>query len=115
MAYLGGVDLGESGAEINAHAPGVEWRQPGHMSQLFAIAFGRRAREAPAIAIRQFGNAASHDHARSEAFDIPFERGGRGLVEIVDVEDRRAFRGRVGTEIRQMAITAHLYSQPGTR
>jgi hypothetical protein len=42
--------------------------------------------------------------ARCEALDVPLERAGERLVEIVEVEDEVAFRRREAAEVSQVRI-----------
>ena len=50
-------------------------------------------------------------HAGGQPLDVPFERAGQGLVEVVQVEHQVPFRGRVEAEVAQVRVTAQLHAQ----
>jgi hypothetical protein len=70
---LRGIDLIESGDEVDARIPSVEWRQVGKMSQLCAIALGGHSGEVPAIRFRHSRNSTGDDQTCGEAFDVPLK------------------------------------------
>jgi hypothetical protein len=51
--------------------------------------------------------------ARGKAFHVPFPRPGKGLVEVVDVEDYRPVGRSETTKVEQMRVSADLSTQPG--
>src|SRR6266851_3016001 len=91
LADLGRGDVGKSGRKVDARAPGVEWSEPRQTDQMLAVAVRGRAREPSAVAPRHRRHLSGCDKTGAEALDIPLERGRQRFVEIVDVEDRRAF------------------------
>jgi len=64
---------------------------------------------------RQVDVVAGEDERRRQAQDIPLEGSGIGLVEVVDVEDDAAIRGREHPEVRQVGITAELRDEAAVR
>ena len=53
------------------------------------------------------------DQAGRQPLDVPLERPGQGLVEVVDVEDQPALGRAEQAEVRQVRVAAHLHGQPG--
>ena len=52
--------------------------------------------------------APRHGEARDQPFEVPLERAGQRLVEVVEVEHQRPIGRRVRTEVRQVRIAAEL-------
>jgi len=50
--------------------------------------------------------------AGGQAFDVPLPRTGKGLIEVVDVEDHLALRGGEQAEVGQVRIPAQLHADP---
>jgi hypothetical protein len=65
-----------------------------------------RDREPAGGLVRQPDAARIDRETRGEPFQIPLERGGQGLVKIVQIENRRPLKGRKRAEIGQMAVAA---------
>src|SRR5204862_6676271 len=61
--------------------------------------------------------ASANRDAGGKPLDVPLERAGQRLVEVVDVEDELAVRGLEDTEVREVCVTAELDAQAriGTR
>ena len=53
-----------------------------------------------------------HGQARRQPLDVPLERAGQGLVEVVDVEDQPPLRRGERAEIGQVRVPAQLHPQP---
>ena len=53
-----------------------------------------------------------HGKARGQPLDVPLERAGQGLVEVVDVEDQPPFRRGERAEVGQVRVPAQLHPQP---
>ena len=51
--------------------------------------------------------------ARGQALDVPLERAGKRLVEVVEVEDEVALGRREAAEVREMGVTAELHVEAG--
>ncbi len=67
----------------------------------------------PRVSFAEKERGARRDlEARGETLDVPLERRGTGLVEIVDVEEQRPVRRRETTEVRQVGVAARLHPQP---
>jgi hypothetical protein len=71
--------------------------------------------ELSGLSVRGTGNPAGDGETHSKTLYIPLEAGRQRFVEIIDIEDRRPLGCRIGTEIRQMAVTADLHAQSGGR
>jgi hypothetical protein len=59
--------------------------------------------------------ATRDDDAGSEPLQIPFPRSGKGLVEVVDVENDVALRRREPSEIQQVGVASGLHDYSGPR
>ena len=59
--------------------------------------------------------AAGDGEARDEPLDVPLERAGKRLVEVVEAEDDLAVGGGEAAEVRQVRVAAELGVQPGAR
>ena len=82
---------------------------------MLTIALRGHTGEAPAVPIRHLLDPSLYGETRSQALYIPLKRRRQRFVEIIDIEDRRPFRCRVGAEIRQMTIAARLHAQTSSR
>ena len=73
----------------------------------------RAVGEAPRPAQRTAGD----DDARGQALDVPLERPGKRLVEVVDIEHQRSLGRCVDAEVGQVGVTAQLDAEarPGCR
>ena len=70
--------------------------------------------------LRAFGVSAvavssSDLEARREPLDIPLERAGKRLVEVVQVEDEIALRGGEAAEVREVGVAAELHLEAARR
>ena len=52
--------------------------------------------------------AACDLEARRQALHVPLEGAGKRLVEVVEVEDERALRGRETADVREVGVAAEL-------
>src|SRR5580704_10578036 len=57
--------------------------------------------------------SAGQYNTRCQPFQIPFPRGRKGLVEIVDIENQPAFRRAESPKIQYVAIAASLHADAG--
>jgi hypothetical protein len=85
-------------------------RQPGDLRDVGA---GGVARQRPGSVRGKAGLASAQDQAGAQSLEVPFERRRQGLVEIVDVEHRPAFRRGEAAEIGQVTVAAALHHEPG--
>ena len=69
----------------------------------------RRARPPRARGSSNPRSRAGDLEAGGEPLDVPLPRTRQGLVEVVDVEDELAVRGREGAEVREVGVTAELH------
>ena len=79
---------------------------------------GRADRVEDGLAAHVVGEAplaARHLEARREALQVPLERAGERLVEVVQVEDEVALGRGEATEVREVRVTAELRRQVGAR
>jgi|HubBroStandDraft_4_1064222.scaffolds.fasta_scaffold08680_8 hypothetical protein len=90
-------------------------RQASQFRHLFAVGSGSETREITRGFPGILRNATRHDQTGGETFEVPLKWSRQRLVEIVDVEDRRSFRCRVGTEICQVCIATGLQSNARRR
>ena len=112
---LWGVDISNGAGQIDARAPGFEGRHKRQSSQVPAIVLCSGTGELSGLSVRGTGNPAGDGETHSKTLYIPLEAGRQRFVEIIDIEDRRPLGCRIGTEIRQMAVTAGLHAQSGGR
>ena len=95
--------------DVDARVPEVE--RP-HRRRTRASPRGTRAPTARLIGAALLGVeaaiAAGDGEARDEPLDVPLERAGQRLVEVVDVEDQPAVGRGEGTEVRQVRVAAEL-------
>ena len=59
--------------------------------------------------------AAGDLEAGGQSLDVPLPRAGRGLVEVVDIEEEVTLRRTEDPEIRHVGIAAELHIEPGGR
>ena len=112
--FLGqvGFEPGEGVFDVEAGVPDVQDRHGGEFPHRGTVSRrGRNGNPAP-LPGGQAVLAACHGHARDQPLDVPLERTGQRLIEVVQVEDQPPFGRGEGTEVQQMSITAQLHPQP---
>ena len=94
---------------------GVPHRQVGHLGEL-AHRRPIRAQDAQEHLLAILGRIAvlapGDGEAGREPLDVPLPRPGKGLVEVVDVEDQPALRRGERTEVHQVRVATHLCREP---
>ena len=105
----------EDGLRVEPGVPDVEVchrRELGHRLSV-------RARNPSDDRARRLGRELARPgrdlEARGQPLDVPFERAGHGLVEVVHVEDQRAIRCREASEVREVGVATRLHPQPRAR
>ncbi|MEZ5298679.1 MAG: hypothetical protein R2697_21080 [Ilumatobacteraceae bacterium] len=85
---------------------------PGHR-----LSVGSDGGECGATALRRFDAVVTrrHDDAGGEPLDVPFERAGERLVEVVEVEHQPAVGAVEEPEVGQVGVTAEFDPQPARR
>ncbi len=108
-----GPEFGDGRLDVQVRVPDVQEGLLRELAHRGAVAFGRRQGDlAPGLG----GKAvvpSGHGQARGQPLDVPLERAGQGLVEVVDVEDQPPLRRGERAEIRQVRVPAQLHPQPG--
>ena len=107
-----GPELAQGGLDVQVCVPDVQEGLLREGSHRRAVALGRREGDlAPG-----FGGEAvvppGHGQARGQPLDIPLERAGQRLVEVVEIEDQPPFRRGERAEIGQVRVPAQLHPQP---
>ena len=101
---LTGTEFGEGRVDVQVRVPDVHERLRRELAHRGTVAFGGRQGDlAPGLG----GKAAvpsGHGQARGQPLDVPLERPGQGLIEVVDVEDQVALRRGERAEIRQVGV-----------
>ena len=80
-----------------------------------AVALGRRQHDLAAVLGREPVVPPGHGEAGRQPLDVPLERPGQRLVEVVDVEDQAPLRGGERAEVGQVRVPAQLHPQPRRR
>ena len=83
--------------------------EPAHRG---AVALGRREDDLAAGLGGEPVVPSGHGQARRQPLDVPLERAGQGLVEVVDVEDQPPLRRGERAEVGQVRVPAQLHPQP---
>ena len=113
-AHLG-ADAAHEVLDVDARVPDVHRahrRELGHR-----LAVGLRDRDVdrqPAGGV-EAAVAPGDGEARDEPLQVPLERPGQRLVEVVHVEDEPAVGRGVAAEVREMRVAAELRVKPGAR
>ena len=108
-----GPELGPRLVHVQVRVPDVHeglLREPAHRR---AVALGRRQGDLAAGLGGEPAVPSGHGKARGQPLDVPLERAGQGLVEVVDVEDQPPLRRGERAEVRQVGVPAQLHPQPG--
>jgi hypothetical protein len=87
-----GLQHVEQLCRIQARVPDVEVTQTGEVAHCFAICPNAGEHDVLALGAVEPAVAAGDLEARCESLDVPFERAGKRLVEVVQVEDEIALR-----------------------
>ena len=110
-----GGELGEQLLDVDAGVPDVEEahrRRRGHRRPVRRGGGARgRALLLGAVAVV----ARRDDEARRQALDVPLERRGQRLVEVVEIEHQPPVGRREHPEVRQVRVPAALHAQPRRR
>ena len=94
--------------DVQPLVPAFEHVHPGERVHVLAVAGHAFPRRIPRIGFPQPVVVSGNDEARGQSFDIPLPRGGKRLVEVVDVEDEAALGSREPAEVQQVTIAAGL-------
>ena len=97
--------------DIEVVVPGLEHARFGGLQHPLPIAARSGEVVRPALLVGEAAVASGDLHARDQPLDVPLERPGVRLVEVVDVEDEVALGAREQTEVRQVGIAAQLDDQ----
>ena len=103
-------------SQIYPRVPGLQRRHAGEFRHALAIGQRHVLGDAPRRLVAVAGRQRRHRETCGEPFEIGGEIDiGQRLVEIIDVEQRIAFRRQEGAEIHQMAVAAglHIYAGAG--
>ena len=101
--------------DVEARVPEVHRPHPGEGAHRLAVgAGGGEIDLAPGLPV-EAPVAARDLEAGDEPLEVPLERAGKGLVEVVDAEDQAAVRRREHAEVRQVRVAAELDVEPGAR
>jgi hypothetical protein len=110
-----GLEFGHRIFDVEVRVPDIKDRLGGEGPHRGAVALHGSQGHLPALLAGEPVVASRHDEARGQPLDIPFERAGQGLVEIVDVEHQATLRRGVRTEVRKVRIAAQLGPQTRRR
>ena len=102
--------------QIYPRMPGLQRRKAGKFRHALAIGQRHVLGDAPRRLVAVAGRQRRHRETGGEPLEIGGEIDiGQRLVEIIDVEQRIAFRREKGAEIHQMAVAAglHMYAGAG--
>ena len=107
-----GPELADGLLDVQVRIPHVQQRLPREAAHRGAVTFGRRQDDLAAGLGGESVVASRHGQAGGQPLDVPLERAGQGLVEVVDVEDQPPLRRGERAEIGQVRIPAQLHPQP---
>ena len=101
--------------DVEARVPEIEVAHAGVAYDRLPVgAPDHRVHGAPLLVV-EAPVAARDGEAGGKALQIPLERPGQGLVEVVDAEDQLPVGRREGSEVREMRVTAELRVQARPR
>ena len=103
------------GVEVDSRVPDVECPHRRELRHRFAIGPADREVDPTTELLVELAAAAGDGEARDEPLQVPLERPGQRLVEVVRVEDEAAVRGGVGAEVGEVRVPAELRVQAGPR
>ena len=98
----------DRGIDFELRVPRLERGHGGELRHRRAVALGGQTGDFALLLRFEAAVARCHHHARNETLDIPAERSGQRLVEVVEVEHQRPLRRAVQPEVEEVRITAHL-------
>src|SRR4051794_25454833 len=107
------AEFGEHLLHVEACVPHVEIGHPREVDHRLAIFLRDPGDEVARLLRRERTGAPGDLEARREPFDVPLERTGARLVEVVDVEEGRTVGCREAAEVRQVRVAAGLDAEPG--
>ena len=112
FALIWDLNSAQDRLDVQVRVPDVQEGLPREPAHRGAVTLSRRQDDlAPGLG----GEPAvppGHGQARGQPLDVPLERPGQGLIEVVDVEDQPPLRRGERTEIRQVRVPAQLHPQP---
>ncbi len=100
---------------VEVGVPDVQVPHPGELAHGPAIGAGAPGHHRPAGGIVERPAAGGDLEAGRQALEVPLERAGEGLVEVVDVEDELALGRGEPPEVGQMGVAAQLHLEAGGR
>ena len=103
------VDL----VDVQAGIPDVELLHLRQVPHRLAIGPGHGLVDRLALLGVEATIASGDGEAGHQPLDVPLERAGQRLVEVVDAEDQLPVRGGEDTEVGQMRVAAQLHRQVG--
>ena len=106
---------GEQVVDVDARVPDVEVAHRGERADVLPVRASDLLVDRGALLLVEAAVTPGDGEARSETLDVPLERPGERLVEVVEAEDELAVGRGKAAEVRQMRITAELGMKPGAR
>lgn len=110
-----GADQRQQQIGVDVLVPDGQFALPGQPSHRLAVLPGGGPCRAEDVLLLVSVLTGRDRDAGREPFDVPLEGSGEGLVEVVEVEEERAFRGGVQAEVQQVGVSAELDGEPGVR
>ena len=109
------VELAQQGIHVDRGVPHLQVGHLGELGHRRAVALDRSEHDLGSILAAETVVAGGDLDACGQALDVPLERTGSGLVEVVDVEHHPSLRRPERAEVHQVGITAQLHIQTGAR
>ena len=109
------LKFGQQLLDVQARVPEVEVAHGRVPVDRLAVGTADRLVDRLSLPLVEAAVAAGDREARDEALDVPLERAGQRLVEVVDAEDEPPVRGCEAAEVGEMGIAAELGVQPRSR
>ncbi len=100
---------------VDPLVPDGEFALAGQLAKRRTVRGCRLQRGAVGLRVAVAVLAGGDRDARGEALDVPLERAGERLVEVVQVEELGAFRGGVQAEVEEVGVAAELDREAGVR
>ena len=100
---------------VEPGVPQVEGALLGELSHRLAVRVADGDVDLASLLWREFVVAASNLEACHQSFDVPLERPGVGLVEVVQAEHQPTVWGREGAEVGQVGVSAELDGEAAVR
>ena len=95
--------------------PDIERAQPGESRHVAPVGAGRGVRRFGLLPGCDPRHPPDHDRAGRQAFEVPLPGPGRGLVEVVHVEQQTSLRRGEDPEVRHVGVAAQLHVQAARR